>query len=222
MKYLILLLSIVFLAACSQKNENPDKRLQEKEVPDDFEIGIAENGTYTNNYFNFTFDYDTTWAVQSFEELQKLMDAGQELVAGDDEAYKNAIKASQVRTATLFGAFKYEVNAMEESNPNILIIAENIKQFPGSLYGDDYLEKVRDMWGNSQMDIKQIGTIRAAPIDGKEFYKMTGEITTLFGSARQDYYCIILKDFALVFALTYTNESELEILEEIVATMQFD
>jgi hypothetical protein len=78
------------------------------------------------------------------------------------------------------------------------------------------------MWGKIEMDIQQVGTIREAPIDGKEFYKMTGEIKSLYGSAKQDYYCVVIKDFALLFVITYTNDSELEMLEEIIATMKFD
>ncbi|MDC0257459.1 hypothetical protein OAK35_01820 [Crocinitomicaceae bacterium] len=221
MKHLSLLLALFVLIGCQPDNKNRDKRLKDKDVPVDFDLGEAKNGTYKNKFFGFSFVYNEDWSLQSYDDMERIMQMGSDAFS-ENEKKEQLLDAAKVRTANLFGVFKHDIGSIE-SNPNMLMIAENIKQFPSVKYGDEYLELIRELWGQqTQLKISQVGTIQPVKVGGKEFYKMQAELTIPYsGKAYQDYYCIVDKGFALVFALSYTESEELNELEEIVKSMKF-
>jgi hypothetical protein len=125
-----------------------------------------------------------------------------------------------VRSASLFGTFKHNIDAIVESNPNLIIITENLMG-TSVTYGDDYLEHLRDLWDEHQIGIVQTGAIRETPIDSKDFYRLEGEIRTPYGVGYQQYYCTVMKGFALVITISYTNDEEREELEKVISTIRF-
>ena len=129
MKSLTILLALFVLIGCQngKKNNNPDERLQEKEVPDNFDIGEAKDGRYTNNYFNLSFEYDQEWDVLTYEELESLMDMGVEVSSQSNKKLKKSFEAAKVRTAQHFGAFKHDPETFTGMfNPSVLVLSENV------------------------------------------------------------------------------------------------
>ena len=167
MKSLTILLALFVLIGCQngKKNNNPDERLQEKEVPDNFDIGEAKDGRYTNNYFNLSFEYDQEWDVLTYEELESLMDMGVEVSSQSNKKLKKSFEAAKVRTAQHFGAFKHDPETFTGMfNPSVLVLSENVTMHDMQ-YGDEYLEKIRDTWSKTNMGIKQDGAIEEEKIE---------------------------------------------------------
>lgn len=220
MKFLPLLFSLAFLASCSQAPKNSDPRLKDKDVPVDFDLGTMKNGVFTNEYFGFTFRFDEEWDVQTQDELKKLMELGSEMASGDDKVLKSSIKASEVRSAHHFGAYKHEVGTLVTYNPSAIVFSENIKG-TDIAYGDEYLERARDMWPRTQMDIKQIGTIQEERIGNKDFFILEAEMTVYGLAIHQKYYCTIMKDFALGIIISYLDEEQEEEMHKVVESLSF-
>ncbi len=219
MKYFVLIATIAFLAACSTQ-QNPDERLKDKEVPADFDIGEMKEGVFTNKYFGFKFRFNEDWDIQTEEELAELVDLGSEIASGGDNKMKSALKASQVRSAQHFCAFKYDVGSSVDFNPSIMVISENIKG-KNLVYGDEYLEIIREMWPKTQVNVKQIGVIKELEIGGEDFFVMEAETKAYGISIRQKYYCSIRKDFALCLIVSYLDEEQENEMSSVIDSFGF-
>ncbi|XOV67444.1 MAG: hypothetical protein ACFHU9_17655 [Fluviicola sp.] len=221
MKYLSIVCALFLLIGCQgKKNNNPDKRLQDKEVPDNFDIGEMKDGTFTNKFFDFSFQYNEEWDIQTQEELEELMDLGSEMVSGGDQSVKASMEASKVRSAQHFGAYKYEYGSLVDYNPSIMIISENIKG-ADIVYGDEYLEILREMWPNMQTDIRQIGTIQETNLGGKKFAVMEAEMKVYGIPVRQKYYCYVMKGFALGIITSFVDQDQEDEMSQVIRSLRF-
>lgn len=211
---------ILFVFGCQESEEkNPDKILKNKDVPVDLDLGEANNGIYVNKYFGLSFEYDEEWFLQDHETLEKLVDRGAEIAK---DQLKESVEASIVRTASLFGAFKFDPAKTTGFNPSLMVMIENVKGDENINYGDEYLEQIRELWPQLEVDVKQRGTITEAYLDGKEAYKMIAEIKApSTGIVTQEYYCTIYKNFALVFAISYESDSERNELKRAIESIRF-
>lgn len=142
MKKIIYLLIVTILFSCSNQN---------KKLPDNFDFGKTENGSYKNDYFDMKVLFNPNWIVQDKQEMNNLAKIGNDLVFGDDENLKSMVKASQVNTAYLLAVFKHEVGAAVEYNPSFMIVAENTKNFPGIKNGEDYLFHAKNLLKQTQI-----------------------------------------------------------------------
>jgi len=121
MKKIILSLCVVLLMSSCK---------EEAKIPENFDYGNTENGIYKNEFFNFEMPYNEEWSVQTREQMAKISQSGQDIMAGDNQKLKNTLKASQVNVADLFALFKFPVGSVPDNNPSIIINAENLKSFP--------------------------------------------------------------------------------------------
>lgn len=220
MKFLSIILALFLIIGCQEKkNNNPDKRLQEKEVPDNFDIGKAKDGVFKNEYFGLTFKYNPNWDVLSYDELESMMETNSKAVAKNNKKLKQLAEASNIKTAHHFAAYKYDHQTYPGFNPSVIVMSENIEKV-NLKYGDEYLEHVRDLWAQTDMNIKQVGVIKEKKIAGKQFFTMRASITTFGVEVFQDYNCAIIKDFAFIVVETYMEPSELGELNLIKESIQ--
>ena len=154
MKFIATLLIAFLLFGCS--SEHKDTRLKDKDVPMDFDLGVAENGIYKNDYFGMTFSYNKNWLPQSHEELNRLVDFGAEIATGDDELLKASVEASKVNTAYLFCVFRDKITASTSFNPSVMTVAENVSKFNSVKSGEDYLRQALKMIHRSQMQVEML------------------------------------------------------------------
>jgi len=140
-KIIYLFIATIFLSCSSQ----------EKKLPNNFDFGKTENGSYKNSYFDMEVLFNPNWIIQDKQEMNNLIERGSELATGDNKNLKSIIKASQVNTAYLLAIFKHEVGAAVEYNPSFVIVAENTKNFPGIKNGKDYLFHAKKLLKQTQM-----------------------------------------------------------------------
>jgi len=124
--------------------------------PIKFDYGKIENNKYINSFFGFEMELPPNWVVQTKEQMENLSKMGKELVAGDDENMKAVINASEINSANLLAVFKYEVGAVVDYNPNLMLVAENLKNTPGIKTGSDYLFQSRRFLKQSQIQYDYI------------------------------------------------------------------
>lgn len=181
------------------------------------EIGYGElnDGTYTNQYFNMVVDVPTGWVVQSEAQNKELIDSGAEMIAGDDENMKNALKASHKQTLTLFSFFKYEQGSPVEFNPSIMGIAERVSGMPGIKRGSDYLFHVKNLLESGQMNYEFPSPIFEKEISGVSFDVMPLQLTMGAVTIHQNYYAAKFEDYVLSLISTYSSGDEEEISHHI-------
>ncbi len=67
----------------------------EKEVKKEIGYGVIKDGQYQNSYFGMTVKVPEGWSVQSQAQLDEISETGADIIAGDDENLKGALKVSQ-------------------------------------------------------------------------------------------------------------------------------
>ena len=121
----ILLMTMLLVVGCSQK------------AADEIDFGTVNNSVYKNEYFGLSITLPPDWSIQDQETRQKLKELGGQMVAGDDENLKAAVKASELTTVNLFTAFKHPIGTPVEYNPSITSLAERVRHIPGIKTGKD-------------------------------------------------------------------------------------
>jgi len=207
MKKIIYLLIASLFFNCS----NPKKNL-----PDNFDFGKTENGLYKNDYFNMEISFNPNWAVQDKQAVNNIVEKGNELITGNDKTFDSAVKAAQVNTAYLLTIFKHEVGAAVEYNPSLMLVAENIKNFPGIKNGKDYLFHAKKILKQTQLPYSFNKEVFEKEIDNSKFYIMEAELDYMGKTIIQQYISTVNKGFSLSFIISYTTEEEKNELYEVI------
>ncbi len=189
---------------------------------DNFDYGRVENGIYQNKYFDFSIKLPVDWVVQSREQTENLANAGKKLLAGDDENMKAVIKASEVNTANLLAVFQYQLGSAVAYNPNIMIVAENVKNYPGIKKGSDYLFQARRLLqqGNFKYDYLS-EEFDNEKINTTDFYKMEAHLNYMGLEIKQIYYSTVLMGFSFNVIVSYVSDEQKKMLLESLNSMSF-
>ena len=211
-KNIILVLGMCLILVGCNKTQEPEN-----------EIGYGEfsEGVYTNSYFNMSIDVPENWAVQSQAAQKELLELGGDLLSGDDQNLKNALSVAQQRIVNMFAFFKFEAGAPVEFNPNIIMIAEKVSDFPGVKTGNDYLFHTKQQLEAGQIGYEFPNEIYSKDISGVLFHVMPMQTTVGKAIIYQEYYAAKINDYALTFVLSYSTDIEQDELNTIVGTLKF-
>ncbi len=193
-------------------------------APENFDYGKVENNIYSNSFFNLKMTLPSDWLVQSKEQNDKLMKLGQEMIAGDNENLKTAIKASEINTANLLTLFKNEVGSTTEYNPSIVLVTENLRIAPNITSGKDYLVQAKKTLKQTQIKYNNIDDdkIKKVTINNQELYVMSLSLDYMNLIIKQDYYSIIKNGFAINLIISYVTEEQKQELKNILNTLKFN
>lgn len=201
------LISVTFFSGCS---------LFERRIPEDFDYGKAENGIYKNHFFDLEVSYPQEWVVQTKEEVEALKEKGGDIVAGDNETLKRAVKAAEVNTAYLLTIFKYELGSPVDFNPSFMVMAENTKLSPGIKDGKDYLFHAKKLLDQTQLGYSIADDFSLKKIGSRDFYVMEASLSAGGMTITQEYMATVLNGFSLGLIATYTNEEQKNELYSII------
>lgn len=205
------LILTLFMTNCKQNGK-----------PKDFDYGHIENNKYLNSFFGFELTFPDNWIVQSKEQTEELTKMGKDLVSGENKTLKAAINVSEVNSANLLAVFQYEVGAAVEYNPSFMLLAENLKNAPGTKTGSDYLFQVRKLLRLSQVQYSYIDDeFKKEIISNQEFYTMNCSIDYMGFKINQTYYSTIKDGFCLSAIISFINDEQKNNLEKIVNSMNF-
>jgi hypothetical protein len=204
----VILLSVM-LTGCSKK------------ATDEIDFGTFTKSVYTNSYFAVTVTVPANWSIQDQEARERLMKVGAEAVSGEDKNLKAVMKASEMQSVNLFGAFEKPLGAPVTSNPSIMGIAEQVRQLPGIQRGKDYHFQVRKTLEASQMQVKFPKEGYSERLGNVEFDVLEQELSVRGLTIRQKYYTIIKKGYALSFIVSFTTSEEETVLRKALETVAF-
>lgn len=186
------------------------------------DFGTFEAGNYTNTFFDLMLSIPESWHVLDLESRMEIMKRGGEIVAGGNKSLKAALNAADLQSINLLTAYEHPPGAAVATNPGIMLIAEKVTHAPGIKRGSDYHYHAKKLMKLSRMKVSYPKEIYEKTIDGVTFDIMETEITMGPGVViRQRQYATIMKGYALMMALTYQDDSGLNQLEKIVATLTF-
>lgn len=190
--------------------------------PIDFDYGRIENSKYLNSYFDFEITIPANWIIQNKEQMEKMAKAGMDMVIGDDANLKAAVKVSEINTTNLLVVNQYERGSAVEYNPGIVIVAENIKDYPGIKTGSDYLFQVRKLLDQSQVKYDYIDKVSSREvISGIDFYKMNAGIVYMGIEIKQIYYSTVLKGFSFNVIISFINDEQKADLITAINSIKF-
>ena len=202
---------MILLTGCNQQNK-----------PKNFDYGRVENNKYVNSFFNYEITLPAKWVVQTKDQMERATKTGKDLIAGDDSKMKAVLNASEINTANLLSVNQFEQGAAVEYNPSIVIVAENIKNFPGIKIGSDYLFQVRKLLAQSQLKYDSIEKESTKEvINGTDFYKMNAEIAYMGLNIKQIYYSSIIRGFSFNIIVSYVDDQQKQDLLKSINSMVF-
>jgi len=188
----------------------------------DFDYGKVENHIYTNSFFDLKFSLPSDWAVQSKEQIDNLTKVGKDIIAGDNEPLKSAIKASEVNSANLLGLFKYEVGtATQDYNSSFMVVAENLKMMPGIKTGADYLFHAKKLLKQTQLQYSfSDEEFKEVKIGTENFYVMKANLDYAGLKIKQNYYTTIKNGFSINVILSFVSDEQKLELENVLNSLE--
>lgn len=204
---MVLLLMLAMVTACGGKDK--------KEVS----LGVTESGSYTNDYFGLSLTFPKEWVYQDADQMMKLMEAGQEVVAGGNEAKNKMLDLAKTKTLNLLMASKFPLDS-GKTGPSAIAVAEKISMLQGIKNGKDYLESSKKLMVDSQLpyEFQEIKTVK---VGGKDLDMMQATINTGEMVVTQEYYSSIIEGYAFNLILTYTDEASKAETDKILESISF-
>jgi len=193
----------------------------EKKASNEIDFGTIKNSVYHNDYFGFSVSIPTNWSVQDLEAQRQIARRGISIVAGDDKNMKAAMKASELQSVNLFGAFKYPPGSPVTNNPAVMALAEKVRQLPGIQRGKDYLFHVKQVLQSGQVAVSFPTEIYTERLSGVDFDAMDLELSLGGRTIKEKYYATIRKGYALSFVFVCGPDGEERFERKLLDTITF-
>ncbi len=204
------IVAAVLLSACGKKESQ------------DIDLGTFEDSVYSNRYFCFKMTLPPDWNIQDQQSIKQIMDNGAEIMAGEDKNLKAAMKYSEKQVVNLLAAYKHPVGAPVTYNPNIICVAEKVRNMPGIKAGKDYLFHTRQMLESGQLEYSFPKEIYTEQLGGIDFDILCADVAIAQMTVHQRIYAAIIKGYALMFTVSFTNDEEESFLQEILESVTFN
>ncbi|MCP4376405.1 MAG: hypothetical protein GY794_09555 [bacterium] len=160
--------------------------------------------------------------MQDQEAQKRLMDAGADIVADDNNTRKVFTRIAELRTVNLLAVFKHPVGAAVEYNPGILCIAEQIRHMPGMTRGKDYHFHTKKFLQTGQLEVSFPKEIYTEQVGGVSFDVMPMEISVAGVTVKQKQYAAIMKGYALLIIVSYAGDEGEKALADVMNTIVFE
>ncbi len=220
--FVILIAALVLVPSIghAQKKKKKKKSKNKVENAKGFDAGTYKEGTYKNNFFDFSITIDETWSVQSQESWEDMVESGLQIMDGDKKTMDKLLDISKITTLNLLTAMQHPYGAPVDFNPSILIIAENISTTPGIATGKDYQWHAQRALSVA-MPSAELGPLNEIDLNGVIFGVMDITSETMGIEVKQQYWSIVRDGFALSFVITYNDEDQYLLLKAMLNTLAF-
>ena len=215
----VLLCAIVTMPGCNKPRTIPNK------IPTDFDYGSWTGSTYRNDFFGFSITVPENWYVSGKEEIKALIETGRDVldISSNEEIARQA-KIADVTNANLFFTARYsneEAAEREVSNPNIILIAENLSSLGKKIERGEYVTAVRQNLSKTIPGVIFKSQL-SKTIGGREFTSLQVQFNIEETTVYQEQLICLKNDFALLFGLTTLDDSEKPQLDDVMATLKWD
>lgn len=186
------------------------------------DIGELKDNQYENTFFGMTIPLPPDWSAQDDETRKKVMMQGASLIAGDDKNLAALLKTGQLNTINMFHFTRYPLGTPSDFNQNVSCLAENIKLYSGGVKnGKDYFFHLKKMLNQGKLSLKIGDNDSAASIGGRSFDILDVDIDIGNRTVGQRYFCSIMKDYAVVFIISFGNPDQKAELLKVLETVRF-
>ena len=172
-------------------------------------MGVVEENNHSIDYFNLSLNVPEWWTIASEEEKALLLQAGQEVIAENNEKLAEKMDLAKEKTLNLLFTFQHPLSYVDGINPNVICVAENL-----GLLGSVVVKTGKDYLDISKSSLEQTGLgytfkeYTTETLGGKNFDVMETGIDLGILVITQKYYVMLMDGYALVFVNTYSTEDE--------------
>jgi hypothetical protein len=204
---------LMFIALSACKNDK---------VPTNFDYGNVDGNEYSNEFFDFSLEFDETWTVQDQAEMNQIKDLGTSVIEESNKDLAEVVEASMINTAFLFSIFKYPMGSTTQFNPSLLILAENSNNYINSFQtGKDFLVEAKKLMEQSNVGFAFEDEISLMTIDGQDFYVLKAKMLGVNNEIQQEYIATLKHGFALSYILSFNNTTDQIALYEMIHSSNF-
>lgn len=198
-----------------------EEQIAESKSPNNFDNadfrGKIENSIYTNDFMGFTFKIPEKWFVKSDDEVIFLQEKGMELMSKGNETSKKLESVAKKNVRNLISIAKGQFGSHDNTNLSIAVERLPIKSMISEVYISLTKQTIKEALNNidsiSETSFRKIGT--------KEFAVFDAVIKIEQKKATIRYLAFCNKGMALVMVFSFSNEKELEFLEQIINSFSF-
>jgi TonB family protein len=209
--------SPIFAAAADPNESNkgaPDEPGHAKPGPDD---GFTAGNSYTNTFFNFSYDYPRGWTAQRASRGEVLLRYGGTLLANSDPTASDTVEAGVRNSHTLLLVTRTEQKDLTTTVDLIQITAMKIESGRGFGSGGDFLKQVDDGLHHANPNFSVVEAAGQSTFGDGSIWKARADFL-LNGVVRHEVqFATIQKGYVIVFAFASLDKAK---ADEIAATMQ--
>jgi hypothetical protein len=191
------------------------------EVEKGLDLGGVVDGVYTNKDLGLKLPIPQGWFVADRETQQRMMQAGEAMVASDSPAAKSAVEASKATTFNLLSLSQFEVGSAVEFNPTLVRMAERVSHVPGIKSGADYLFHAAQLL-KSTLAGEVTKETHAVQLAGSEWHRIDYRLQVLGRSISQAYICIKRGDYVIAMVLSAGTPEQMTALEQAAASIRLE
>jgi hypothetical protein len=188
------------------------------------EDGSISGNVYTNDFFEFTFEFPRGWFVQTDGTKKSIEESGTGTASRGDLGEKGILDPLTIGTHRLLHLLQYPIGASAPVNQEILILGGDVSCAPGLDTGEKILLglKVELARRYSNFDFEVIHEPVNVTLGGKVFSRMDTRMDSPNGiSLYQTYASTVLNGYALIFVLDAGKPKRLDDLFQTLNTLQF-
>jgi len=214
MNKVLSVLFLLFLFTSCSKNEQAKVDQTSKKLHGEW----VSDRSYKNDSFGFKITIPEKWDLKKGHDEQ-LNEMGSDLVAGNNQNMKNALKTAALRSHKVLSAFRYPLGTPGKTNPNVQIVIENIGSAPGIKSCKDYMKVVEQniSMGQLKVDFKNDG--KDIKIGNSTFYQCTSSIDYGNMNIKQVYYSKIVDRHIFFVNITTIGKADEKIMEPVIKSM---
>ncbi|TDY04356.1 hypothetical protein [Thiohalophilus thiocyanatoxydans] len=209
---LLVIFAAIVSVACTESGSGSDSP-----------VTVNSSGnTYVNGFFGMSVEKPDDWYAQSSEEAIMLQQQDGKILSADGENMEAMIEAAMESTLPLFGFFKKPPGTPGTINTNVLSVAENIKMYPDIEKPCDYINAMKEVLEQGQLDYQFDSDCQTTRLGGKVSGHMDASLTVANHDVSQSYYALINKGYAISFIQTYADEQGAKNVAYIMDSIRFD
>jgi hypothetical protein len=196
------------------------KMLQNNDISLVLSLGEVVGKTYRNKFFNFAIEFPQSWQISDAKLDDFLKSKGLELnlqtATSTNSSIQSKLNSATSRVSNLTTAFKLLPGA--KNNAVFTISIERLEDLPQVKDAVDYIDLLRETILKVTLPKGfQVSETQAEKLGRVQFGFLDTSIST--GSKRM--YCIVKNGFAVLFTLSYTSYSDLELMKKILVNGDF-
>jgi TonB family protein len=200
----------------TEARESSSPSQSDKSVPDN---GHVSDNVYTNDFFEFTYQFPKGWSVGG-GEIKQFMSEVIHATAPEDPIQKALFDVLMQHTQYLLVVSEHPFGTPVPENPGILVIAQDVSFAPGIENGTDFLKLIsRSVAAKSKYRIDR--EPYEFTIGRQPFSRMDVEMDAPNGTTvRQSSVATIINRHAIWFVFSATDQKRLEALVETLNTFE--